>query len=116
MTRFVPMMLLLAACAPSEDKFEAENIAITCQKTFECTSEEDIASAQEMGFWIFGADAAECETILTEAMAEYEDTAASDLVYNKQNAKECLAALEAMSCEDMTSGTPSECEGVYSEE
>ena len=49
MKYLVPMMLMLA-CAPSEEKFEARNHFITCEKTFECTAEEDIAAAQDMGF------------------------------------------------------------------
>jgi hypothetical protein len=119
MKKFAPMLLLLAACAPSEDKFEASTIELTCEKTFECTAEEDIAAAEEAGFWFFGADASECVEILTESSDESEgaeDTAASDFVYNKDVAKECLAAMEAMSCEDFSSGIPSECEGVYTEE
>lgn len=114
MRRFIPFLFALAACAPSEDKFEAETIAITCEKTFECTSEEAIAEAQEMGFWFLGEDASECEEILNSDSAE--DTAASDWVYNKEYAKECLSAMEAMSCEDFTGGLPEACENVYSEE
>ena len=68
--RYLVPMILLMACAPSEDKFEAETIAITCEKTFECTAEEDIAAAQDMGFWPLGSDAAECVEILTEASEE----------------------------------------------
>ena len=110
----------MIACAPSEDKFEAETIAITCEKTFECTAEEDIAAAQEMGFWPLGSDADECVQILTEAddeeTDETDDTAGAGLVYNKEYAKECLDAMDAMSCEDFSSGLPAACEDVYSEE
>ena len=57
--------------------------------------------------------------ILSEASDDEEgteDTAVSDFVYNKDAAKECLAAMEAMTCEELTSGIPSECDGVYTEE
>ena len=54
--------------------------------------------------------------ILSEASDDSEDTAVSDFVYNKDAAKECLAAMEAMTCEELTSGIPSECDGVYTEE
>lgn len=116
MRYFLPMVLMIA-CAPSEDKFEAETIAITCEKTFECTAEEDIEAAQEMGFWPLGSDAEECIQILTEAGEEdTDDTASTDLVYNKEYAKDCLDAMDAMSCEDFSSGLPAACEDVYSEE
>lgn len=114
MKYLVPMMLMIA-CAPSEDKFEAETISITCEKTFECTAEEDIAAAQDMGFWPLGSDAKECVEILTENGAD-DDTASTDLVYNKEYAKDCLDAMAAMSCDDFTSGLPAACEDVYSEE
>ena len=115
--RYLVPMILMMACAPSEDKFEAETIAITCDKTFECTAEEDIAAAQDMGFWPLGSDAAECVEILTEASEEEtEDTASTGLVYNKEYAKDCLAAMEEMSCDDFSSGLPSACEDVYTEE
>lgn len=114
--RYLVPTILMMACAPSEDKFEAETIAITCEKTFECTAEEDIAAAQDMGFWPFGADAAECKEILTETSEETDDTASTDLVYNKEYAKDCLAAMEEMSCDDLSSGLPSACEDVYTEE
>ena len=116
MKYLIPLTLMIA-CAPSEDKFEAETIAITCEKTFECTAEEDIAAAQEMGFWPLGSDADECVQILTEAgNEETDDTASTGLVYNKEYAKDCLDAMDAMSCEDFSSGLPAACEDVYSEE
>jgi hypothetical protein len=108
-------MMLMIACAPSEGKFESENISITCEKMFECTAEEDIAVAQDMGFWSFGSDVEECVEILTES-SEGDDTASTDLLYNKQYAKDCLAAMEEMSCDDFSSGLPAACEDVYSEE
>ena len=114
--RYLAPLILMMACAPSEDKFDAETIAITCDKTFECTAEEDIAAAQDIGFWPFGSDVAECVEILTEASADASDTAATDLVYNKEYAKDCLAAMEEMSCDDFSSGVPSACEDVYTEE
>ena len=116
MKYLVPMMLTVA-CAPSEEKFEAKTISITCEKTFECTAEEDIAAAQDMGFWLLGEDAAECVEILTEnSEDDAADTASTGLVYNKEYAKDCLDAMAAMSCDDFTSGLPAACEDVYSEE
>ena len=114
--KYLVPMLLTIACAPSEDKFEAETISITCEKTFECTAEEDIAVAQDVGFWPFGEDADECVEILTENGEDDDDTASTGLVYNKEDAKDCLDAMAAMSCDDFTSGLPAACEDVYSEE
>ena len=108
--------VLMVACAPSEEKFEAKTIQVTCEKTFECTAEEDIAAAQEMGFWVLGSDVSECVDIMTNATEEdSDDTASVDLVYNKEFAKECLTAMSEMSCEDFVSGIPAACEEVYSE-
>lgn len=120
MNKFLPLAALLVACAPSEDKFEAESIALTCEKTFECTAEEDITAAQEAGFWFFGADVDECISIFTEATEEAaEDTGATtEYVYNKAAAKECLASMEAATCDDLSDAefTPAGCNDVYTEE
>ena len=121
MKTLLPLFAVLAACAPSEEKFETESIALTCEKTFECTAEEDITAAQEAGFWFFGADVDECITIFTEATEEStEDTAAdeTEYVYNKAAAKECLASMEAATCDDLSNAefTPAGCDEVYTEE
>ena len=70
-----------------------------------------------MGFWPLGSNAEECVEILTENSGDdSDDTASTDLVYNKEYAKDCLDAMAEMSCEDFTSGLPAACEDVYSEE
>ena len=115
--KYLVPILLTIAWAPSEEKFEDQTISLTCEKTFECTAEEDIAAAQDMGLWPLGSDADECVEILMENTEDdAEDTASTDLVYNKEYAKDCLDAMAAMSCDDFTSGLPAACEDVYSEE
>ena len=117
MKNFLPLFVMLTACAPSEEKFESENISLVCEMTFECTAEEDIEAAKDIGLWFFGEDVEECKTILTEATSEAESDSGTttDYVYDKQAAKECLAELGALTCEDMgDSGvTAPSCENVY---
>ena len=113
--------IFLSACAPSEEKFNEQNTQITCDLIFECTSAEDVQAAQDMGFWFFGADSAECVSILSGEDDSADDTALGttegNFVYDKNAAKECLAELEALTCDDFSVETtlPS-CEKVYTEE
>ena len=106
----------MTACAPSEEKFEAGNISLICEKTFECTPEEN---GLGVGLWFLGSDVEECKTILTDATSSEEvDTAiTNDLVYDKQAAKDCLNELEALTCEEIGDGniTAPSCENVYTE-
>ena len=90
--RYLVPMILMMACAPSEDKFEAETIAITCEKTFECTAEEDIAAAQDMGFWPLGSDAAECGEILTKPLKKKLTTLLPQTWYTTKNTPRTVAA------------------------
>ena len=119
MKKLIPVIAIITACAPSEEKFEAENISLICEKTFECTPEEDREALENTGFWFFGADVEECKTILTDATSSEEvDTAiTSDFVYDKQAAKDCLNELEALTCEEIGDGniTAPSCENVYTE-
>ena len=119
MKKLLPVIALMMACAPSEEKFEAENISLICEKAFECTPEEDREALDSIGLWFFGADVEECKTIYTEATSDVNiDTAiTNDLVYDKQAAKDCLNELEALTCEEIGDGniTGPSCENVYTE-
>ena len=117
MKKTLPVIALITACAPSEEKFETENIALICEKAFECTPEEDREALENIGLWFFGADVEECKTIYTEATSDVNvDTAiTNDFVYDKQAAKECLKEIEALTCEEIGDGniTGPSCENVY---
>ena len=109
----------MMACAPSEETFEEKNYEITCELIFECTAEEDIQAAKDLNLWFFGEDVEECTTIFNDTASDVsDDTAvASNLVYDKQAAKECLAELETLTCDDFSDSTVSApaCENVYTE-
>ena len=49
MKKLIPVIILMTTCAPSEEKFEAENISLICEKTFECTPEEDREALEAWG-------------------------------------------------------------------
>ena len=50
----------------------------------------------------FGENVEECKTNLTDlANQDSSDTGSSALVYDKEEAKECLAELEALTCDDV---------------
>ena len=119
MNKLFPFLILLSACAPSEEKFEEKNYEITCELIFECTAEEDIQAAKDLSLWFFGEDVEECTTILNDTASEASDDTAvtSELVYDKKAAKECLAELEALTCDDFSDSTVSApaCENVYTE-
>ena len=119
MKKLLPVIALMAACVPSEEKFEAENISLICEKIFECTPEEDREAWESIGLWFFGADVEECITLSTNATsdAETDTEVTNDFVYDRQSAKECLNELEALTCEeieDLDITAPS-CENVYTE-
>ena len=122
MRLLLPFTILFSACTPSEEKFDEQNTQLVCDLIFECTSAEDIQAAQDMELWFFGADSSECVSILS-SMEESatEDTSVEiiegDFVYDKKAAKECLAELEAMTCDEWNSETTvASCENVYTEE
>ena len=107
---FLWMML---ACAPSQEEFEDESWNITCDLIFECSNEED---RNALGpFWVFGDTVDECYTLDEEATEG--DTAADEAEcdYNKQVAKDCLAELELLTCDDFgdfSYDIPEPCEKV----
>ena len=120
MTNVILFAIFLSACAPSEERFKEQNTQITCDLIFECTSVEDLQAAQDMEFWFFGADSAEC-VILSGGDDSVDDIFLSpseeNLVYDKNVAKECLADLEALTCADFNVETTlHSCEKVYTEE
>jgi hypothetical protein len=114
MLRYLPLFLIVA-CAPSQEEFEEDSWGVTCDLLFECTAEEDI---EAMGaFWVFGESAEDCYALLDEASS---DTAAEEpeCDYDKKAAKECLAGLETMTCDDLNDEsyeTPEACENVCGE-
>jgi hypothetical protein len=119
MNKFIPIITLLVACAPSEEKFEKKNIELTCDLTFECTDPETKEGLEALNLWFFGEDVEECKTILTDlANDDSDDTGSSDLIYDKEEAKECLTELEALTCDDINDGNISapSCDDVYNQE
>ena len=119
MKKLLPVIALITGCTPSEEKFEAENISLICEKAFECTPEEDREALESIGFWLFGEDVEECITIYTDTNpnAEADTAITNDFVYDRQAAKECLNELEALTCEEIEDFdiTAPACENVYTE-
>jgi ABC-type glycerol-3-phosphate transport system substrate-binding protein len=105
--------VLLAACGGmTEDQFSDNMMTATCDMVFECTPAEDIEAAGE--YWFFGADSAECMTIMTEA-SEGEDTgdATVECVFDADAASACVDETNAMTCDDFSAGTyPAICQDV----
>ena len=99
--RFLPL-LLLAACAPSQEQFEDQSWQASCDLMFECITDEE---REAMGdFWFFGETEDDCYALIDNAI---EDTASSDsdCEYDKNAAKDCLSELEALTCDDFGNGT-----------
>ena len=109
--RFLPL-LLLAACAPSQEQFEDQSWQASCDLMFECITDEE---REAMGdFWFFGATVDDCYALIENAE---DDTASSEpkCDYDKNAAKECLAGLEALTCDEFNDGsyeTPPACADV----
>jgi hypothetical protein len=97
----------------SEDTFTDEMIVVSCDKIFECYTQDEIDAAGD--YWFFGADSAECQDIFHEAADESsDDTGAEDCEnFDSSAAKECLSEYEALTCDDLAEGTsPDACEDV----
>ena len=109
--RFLPL-LMLAACAPSQEQFEEQSWQASCDLMFECVTDEE---REAMGaFWFFGETVDDCYALIENVE---DDTASSDSEcdYDKNAAKECLAELEARTCDDFNDYadvSPPACERV----
>ena len=109
--RFLPLFLLVA-CAPTQEQFEEDTWEMSCDLMFDCTTEEERSALGP--FWIFGETAQDCYALDDETT---EDTAGADedCDYDKQAAKECLAELETLTCDDFGDfgyETPEPCDRV----
>jgi hypothetical protein len=92
MTRFLSLafMVVLAGCGYSEDKYRTESIDAACNKFDECGMID-----------FFGGSVDACITQSTDA-ADTDTTECVD--YDSAAAKDCVDALTAISCDDLTSG------------
>ena len=114
--RYLVPTILMMACAPSEDKLKQKRLRLPVRKPLSVLQKKTLLQHKIWGL-AFGFRCRRVCRILTEASEEEtDDTASTDLVYNKEYAKDCLAAMEEMSCDDFSSGLPSACEDVYTEE
>jgi len=106
---FLAMGLLSACGGMTEDQFADEMIVVSCDKMFECTSDEDI---EAMGaFWVFGSTSEECQAIFADAEA-VEDTGAA-CEFDGAAGQECLDGYDAMTCEEAAEGTsPDACNNI----
>ena len=115
MLRFISLFALIA-CAPSQEEFEEESWGITCDLLFECTSADEIEAMGQ--FWFFGETAEDCYALLDAASSDTGTSEEAECDYDKNAAKECLAELEKLTCdefEDTTSETPEACNNVCGE-
>jgi hypothetical protein len=115
--RLIPALLLLAACAPTQEEFEDESWASSCDLMFECVSAEE---RDAMGlFWVFGETPDDCYALLDNSDSSDTASQEDDCEYDKQAAKECLQELNALTCDDLTDSsyeTPEPCQRVCGEE
>ena len=102
MKRFMPLFFLVA-CGPSQEEFEEDSWAVTCDLIFECTDADTIEAAGVL--WIFGETASDCYALLDAATDS--GTSEAECEYDKAAAKECLDELEALTCDDYASDGPS---------
>lgn len=101
MLRILPVFgaLLVAGCGYPEDKFTEDFQQAFCQKYIDC----------EYGALVGWETVDDC----LAAMDSGSDTGGEDTCdYDSKAAKECVADVEAMSCDDMVSGLPSSCSSV----
>ena len=110
-------VIALSACGYSEDDFTDDYTDAFCTKLSDC--EGDIVTA----YTELGMDEASAQTTYDDTYAlacESEATedsggdVESECEFNSDNAKTCVADVEAMSCEFFTTGTgyPESCNGV----
>ena len=101
-TLALALPLIVAACgsALTEEDFTNESINIMCDKTFECYTAEEL----EVFAGFFGADSAECVTIMTALVEDGEETE-TECVFDADAAQTCLDDAEAQSCDDLKAGT-----------
>ncbi len=82
---------LVAGCGVSQSTFQSDYAAKYCALQFQC---EDTAALSALGW----TDEAACVSDLSAV-----DTASTS--YDKKAAKDCLTALDAVTCDDLASNT-----------
>ncbi len=109
---------MLTACGGglTEDEYLAEGVVVTCDKLFECNAAEDIAALEDLGLWFFGADSAECQSILNGSEDDTATTTSECVNFNAEAAELCLEGWRSMSCDDLAADvTPEACNDVCEE-
>ncbi len=87
---------LLVACGPSRDAFGEQFATLSCEKISECGGEAALS--------LLGYDSVdECVTEGTTQLQDESDENSCEN-YNREAAAKCLDELEALSCDDLTSG------------
>jgi hypothetical protein len=103
MNRSLLLFALLAACAPSEEKFQDRFAESACEVMLECAED-----GSDSGFsLVLFENQEQCESFYSLAwgfMGECE--------YDKKAAKECLKGLDDLSCDGTMEGS-SACDDVY---
>lgn len=94
MRRLIPALMLapLIACGVKEEKFQEEFAAKSCEALFECAVGEDSGS---FGVGLFFETEADCVALYDFAFA----LGTGGCEYDKKAAKECLTALDDLSCD-----------------
>ena len=110
--------MMFAACAPSPPELCKRGIALTCDRTFECSDQATKDSTVFQG--IFGTSAADCKTKMETASDCANKKAENDLctggkTYHLDKAATCSDKVKAMSCadfKDYANKAPAECSQV----